>query len=470
MFRREFIKRSLQISALTVFNKAWGLTPLPPAVQADVIIIGAGIAGLSAAKILKNKGLSVLILEARGRIGGRIWTDKSLGFPVDLGASWIHGINKNPIKQLADQFHIKTVPTNYNASQVYHPKGKLLSGSEENQLYKRYDGIYRLLMDIRRKRMQQRLPDISWQQALDQVLSQQSFNANALAELYFALNTEIEHEYAADLSQLSLFNWDVETPFGGSDHLVLNGYSQIVENIVKTAGLTANILTHQVVQHIDYGSASGVQITTNQAVFSASRVIVTLPLGVLKANTVEFYPALPKAKQVAIARLGMGILNKTYLHFPDYFWQQDERIQIIDSISMVKGHWAEWLNSHYYTRQPVLLGFNAGQHGSEIEAMSDGEIIDEAMQTLFQRYGNDIPQPEAQLITRWGSDPFSLGSYSYIATGASVADYQELAKSVNQRLFFAGEATSSDHPSTVHGAFLSGLREANKVWAITNKR
>ena len=133
MFRREFIKRSLQISALTVFNKAWGLTPLPPAVQADVIIIGAGIAGLSAAKILKNKGLSVLILEARGRIGGRIWTDKSLGFPVDLGASWIHGINKNPIKQLADQFHIKTVPTNYNASQVYHPNGKLHGGHRDNR-------------------------------------------------------------------------------------------------------------------------------------------------------------------------------------------------------------------------------------------------------------------------------------------------------------------------------------------------
>lgn len=464
MFRREFIKRSLQLSALTVFNKVWGSTPHP--IQADVMIIGAGIAGLSAAKILKNKGLSVLVLEARERIGGRIWTDTSLGFPVDLGASWIHGINKNPIKQLADQFHIKTVPTNYNASHVYHSNGKLLSDSEERQLYKRYDEIYRLLMAIRRKRMQQRLPDIAWQQALDQVLSQKLFNVNALAELYFALNTEIEHEYAADLSQLSLFNWDVETSFSGSDHLIPSGYGQIVENIVKTAGLTSRILTRQIVQHIDYSSASGVQITTNQAVFTASKVIVTLPLGVLKANTVEFYPALPKTKQAAIARLGMGILNKAYLQFPKYFWQQDEPTQLIDSVSTVKGQWAEWLNYHYYTRQPGLLGFNAGQHGSEIEALSDSEIIDEAMQTLFHRYGNDIPQPEAQLITRWGSDPFALGAYSYIATGASVADYQELSKSVNQRLFFAGEATSTDHPSTVHGAFLSGLREANKVLAM----
>lgn len=469
MRRREFIKQSLQLLILGYLDKAWSLTATPQQQHADVIIIGAGIAGLSAAKNLKDKGLSVIVLEARERIGGRIWTDNSLDLPLDLGASWIHGINKNPIKQLADQFHIKTSPTNYNASQLYRTNGKPLSDSEDQRLYKRYDTLYSLLMEVKRLRKAQHLPDISWQQAFDSVVNKMQLDAVALSELYFALNTEVEHEYAADLNQLSLFNWDVETSFRGSDNLFPNGYYQIVEGLVKSSGLGSSILTNQVVQAVDYSRISGVEITTNQAVFEASAVIVTLPLGVLKANSVEFFPSLPKTKQQAVARLGMGVLNKTYFRFPDYFWQQDGRTQIINSISAVKGRWAEWLNFYYYTRQPLLLGFNAGRQGLAIEEMSNREIIDDAMPLLSQIYGDNIPSPTAHITTRWASDPFALGSYSYIATGASVGDYQELAKAVGQRLFFAGEATSSEHPATVHGAFLSGVREANKVLVALRK-
>ncbi len=469
MKRREFIKQSLQFLTLSYLNKAWSSAAIQQTQHADVIIIGAGIAGLSAAKILKKNGLSVIVVEARERLGGRIWTNNALGLPLDLGASWIHGVNNNPIKALADQFQIKTTSTNYNASQIYRANGNPLTDSEDRLLYKNYDAIYRLLMSVRRKRKLQNLPDISWQQALDQVINSKQLNDEALAELFFALNTEVEHEYAADLNKLSLFNWDVETSFRGSDHLFPNGYYQIIDGLVKNSGLVAGILTNQIVQTVDYSRTRSVEVTTNQAVFEASAVIVTLPLGVLKANSVEFFPSLPKTKQQAIARLGMGILNKTYLSFPEYFWQQDARTQIINSISAVKGRWAEWLNYYYYTRQPLLLGFNAGHQGLTIEGMSNREIIDDAMLVLSRIYGDNAPTPTAQITTRWGSDPFALGSYSYIATGASVSDYQELAKAVEQRLFFAGEATSVDHPATVHGAFLSGVREANKVLVALGK-
>ena len=328
---------------------------------------------------------------------------------------------------------------------------------------KRYNEVYNRVILIQKNRLEEKLSDISWQKAIEQELVNEKFTASELVELYFSLNTIIEHEYAADLNQLSLFNWDIETVFPGDDHLISGGYRQITDQLVQYAKLKNDILTNQIVKSIDYRQSQQITITTNKAIFNAKKVLVTLPLGVLKANTVNFFPALPIAKQNAIKKLGSGILNKTYLRFPSYFWEVDGDSQLINSISKIKGRWAEWLNIYYYTQKPILLGFNAAQHGKEIEAMTDNAIIAEWMKVLRSIYGNGIPNPDGYLITRWNADPYAKGSYSYVGVGASVSDYQELAKSVGDRIFFAGEATSWDHPSTVHGAFLSGVREAKKI-------
>ncbi len=469
MNRRDFLKLSLHVIATTALTKTAVaksvLTSTTPGTDADVIIIGAGISGIAAARLLKSKGYSVLVLEARNRIGGRIWTDQILNSPLDMGASWIHGINKNPIKTLADGFKLKTVPTNYEASQAYNTNGIALTDSETTSLNNRYDGVYSRVMAIQKSRKKTKLPDISWQKALEQELATENFTAKQLTELYMVLNTELEHEYGADLSNLSLFNWDVETPFSGPDHLILDGYQKITDQLVQSALLTSDILMKQVVKSVDY-SSTFTTVTTDKRAFTAKKVLVTLPLGVLKANTVKFTPTLPVKKQASIQKLGSGVLNKTYLHFPSYFWSVDSDSELINYISPVKGHWAEWYNIHFYTKQPVLLGFNAGQRGIEIESMTDDAIIAEWMQILRSIYGNNIPSPDGHLITRWNSDPYAKGSYSYIGVNASTADYQELGNSVNNKLFFAGEATSADHPSTVHGAFLSGEREAKKIIAL----
>lgn len=298
--RRNFLKISLQVIAISSISRvsqaAITLTPS----NADIIIIGAGISGIAAARSLKAKGYNVLILEARNRIGGRIWTDNSLGIPLDLGASWIHGITNNPIKQLADQFALKTLPVNYEARQIFDDNGTPLTARADTTLSNRYKAIYERVIAIQEQRIDDDLSDISWQTALTQELANENFSSTELKELYFSLNTELEHEYGADLSELSLFNFDEGSAFKGIDHIFSGGYGQLIDKLVIDGKLTSNILLNQVVKSIDYTQRKGVKVTTGKNVFSAIAVLVTLPLGVLKANTVRFTPPLPQTKQSAI--------------------------------------------------------------------------------------------------------------------------------------------------------------------------
>jgi len=201
----------------------------------------------------------------------------------------------------------------------------------------------------------------------------------------------------------------------------------------------------------------------NGRLMSAAHGVKPLRLGVLKAGTVAFTPPLPAAKQKAIQRLGMGVLNKLYLRFPRRFWDADA--ELINYIPAQHGRWAESLNMAYYTDAPVLLCFNAGIYGTATEALSDAEVVAAAMTSLRTIYGADIPAPTAHLRTRWAADPYARGSYSFAAVGSSPADRDALAAPVGGRLFFAGEATYRDYPSTVHGAYLSGRRAAANILA-----
>ncbi|MCB0158048.1 MAG: FAD-dependent oxidoreductase, partial [Caldilineaceae bacterium] len=187
----------------------------------------------------------------------------------------------------------------------------------------------------------------------------------------------------------------------------------------------------------------------------------TLPLGVLQQGAVSFAPALPRAKQDAIHALGSGLLNKAWLRFPHAFWPREP--EMINYVPATPGRWAEWLNLYHYTGEPILLGFNAGSYGSTLEAWTDAAIIADAMDVLRTIYGPQIPAPDDWQITRWASDPLALGAYSYYAVGTDRATRRALAAPVAGRLFFAGEATSQDHPSTVHGAYMSGVRAAEEI-------
>lgn len=461
--RREFIR------AFSVITSVGFLSKYPifaqsektnPKSQETVLVIGAGAAGLGAARVLQSQGYNVRILEGRNRIGGRVWTERSLkGLSLDMGASWIHGIRENPLYSYVQQFNIKTSPTNYENTSSYNSKGKYLSGDQEDKHDALFNRVFQSLNKACKKLIKQGASDISIQQALDDFLKTENLSQEELITLKYLFNTNIEHEYAADISQLSLFHFDRGKGFGGGDVLFPGGYDQIFSRLAE--GIEINL--GQIVTRIEYNDTE-VKVTTNQGVFEATYAIVTVPLGVLKKGSIEFSPLLPKRKLQAISNLGMGLLNKVYLRFPTVFWEK--KSDYLEFISPSKGEWAEWVNVYKYTNEPVLLAFNAAKYGRQTEIFSDAKIVDEAMKTLRIMYGASIPSPTSWLISRWASDPFAFGSYSYLTPNATSADYKALAEPVNNRLFFAGEATSSDYAATVHGALLSGEHAAKQITFI----
>ncbi len=419
---------------------------------AEVLVIGAGMSGLAAARTLVDKGVSVIVLEARNRIGGRTWTDTSLGLPLDLGASWIHRITGNPITRLAKEFNIDTIPTDHNNGIVFDAAGREIFDSEYTEIEGLFNSIYEEVAA-----MQDSTDiDMPLQQAFDQVIASRNLSAQELHRLQHYIEGEFALELGAGPEDLSLWQWDQDKEFSGKDVVFPNGYSQITNGLAQ--GL--DIRLKEMVTRISYG-ADGVEVETSSGVFSGEKAIVTLPLGVLKQASVKFEPSLPARKQAAIDRLAMGVLNKVYLKFPKVFW--NEEIESFVFMGDEVGEWSDWMSFVPYVGAPVLMAFHGGAKGFAIEELSDDAILAGAMKTLRVIYGDAIPEPEGYLITRWGKDPFSFGAYSHIPPFASGDDYDALFEPVDDVLYFAGEATSREYPATQHGAYLSGVAAAEEI-------
>jgi monoamine oxidase len=420
--------------------------------EAEVLVLGAGISGLAAARTLADKGVSVILLEARNRIGGRMWTDTSLGLPLDLGASWIHGVKGNPITALAKQFGVETVVTDYDNGILYNFDGRELSEDDYKEVEDLFESIYGEVAQMQ----DDTDTDMPLQQAFDEVISQMDLSTEELHRLDFYIQGQFALELGADPDNLSLWEWDQDEEFGGDDVVFPQGYNQIADGLAKGLDIRLGVK----VTHISYG-ADGVDVETSSGTFSGKKAIVTFPLGVLKQAVVKFDPPLPESKQSAIDRLDMGVLNKVYLKFSEVFW--DEEFEGIAYLGEETGEWCDWLNFVPYINEPVLMAFHGGAKGYAIEELSDDAIIAGAMKTLRVIYGESIPEPDGYLITRWGRDPFAFGSYSHIPPFASGEDYDTLFEPVDDVLYFAGEATSREYPATVHGAYLSGVAAADEI-------
>ncbi len=418
---------------------------------AEVIVIGAGMAGLTAARRLRGLDYDVIVVEGRDRMGGRTWTDSQLGVPLDMGASWIHGVNKNPLTELADSINAERVVTDYDSLTRYKADGTPLTNQEDTDI----DALFEQFFAQVEFWQEDLDDDVSLQEGLNMFISNKRFSEEGMRNLLYAVNTTLEHEYGADVSDLSLWEFDQDGELNGDDVIFPKGYVQLVE--AQAEGL--DIRLNQIVRRVEYNN-DGVKVITDSGEYSAQVALVTVPLGVLKRGAITFAPALPKWKTESIGRLNMGVLNKCYLKFSEIFWDTDSHL--LGYVSAEKGQWCEWLNHAPLLGQPILNGFNAGAFGLEIESWSDEEIVASAMQTLRTIYGESIPDPEGWAITRWGHDPFAFGSYSHIPPFASGEDYDALAKPVGN-IFFAGEATHRDFPSTVHGAYLSGIRAADEI-------
>ncbi len=299
----------------------------------NVAVIGAGMSGLSTAHRLANAGLDVTVYEARDRIGGRIWTDDRLGMPLDLGASWIHGTEDNPLTHLSDSVGQHRIAT----GESYLIRGK--------------DG--RFIDD-------DDAPD--WLEGV----------------------TEIQHSYGADRDQINLMADLFEHEYDGPDVKFPGGYAGIFEALHGPYDVRLSSAVTRV--SVDKNGATIETSRGEPQVYDA--VIVTLPLGVLKQKSVAFDPPLPARKMRSIEKLGMGTLDKVYLLFDEPFWDRETTWIATPENGLPNGQFNEWLNLHKYIGEPVIMAFNGGTPALDLAGLSDKDVIERARRTLEIAYPN----------------------------------------------------------------------------------
>jgi monoamine oxidase len=414
----------------------------------DVLIIGGGMAGLTAARHLTEAGLHVTLLEARDRLGGRIYTQHTAQYPVELGAEFVHG-KPEEIFGLAAEGGVPIVPVQGNfcrkANGSWANAGHLMA--EVDQLFARLptDG-----------------PDQSFRHYSDRTGTKEDVRQQALRY--------VEGFHAADPALISVQSLvrdshAEEAISGDHQYRMAHGYEPLVQAVVNRIDRQrCEILTNAVVNEIRWQKGQVVARTT-AAEFHAPRAIITLPLGVLKANSVAFSPPLPE-KQNAMSYLEMGPVIRVTLCFATKFWEQLPEMVDMGFLFTDDPKFPTWWTSNPLP-SPILTGWAAGRYATEHSGQSNDEIIHSAIQALARITGlsdGEIRQQVTGAFTHdWQADPFSRGAYSYAAVGGFDAA-QALAEPIAKTLYFAGEATNSDgYNGTVHGAIATGYRAASEV-------
>ena len=430
--------------------------------QTDVVVLGAGAAGLAAARVLSNACASAVVLEARGRIGGRLLTREDPGLPlaVDLGGEFIHGT-------AAITFDLLRA-----ANTVAIDSGGTAFAYEDGALHDREDpfeivaGVMararRLDRDMSVDDFLRSLPDADPETPRERRFTRMLVEGFDAADPRRASIRVLAEEWSpGDQGQTS----EQFRPLGGYANLLRTLHGALDPS-------RAHVRLSTVAQTVHRGDGGVVvEATTRDTslVVRARSAVVTLPLGVLQGGAVRFTPELPASKRDALDWLVMGPVVKLALRFRTAFWERAHGGRYREGSFF---HRAEAAFPTFWNmlplHAPVLIGWAGGPKADALAGRDEASLVACALDDLRTLFGND-PDPQAELEAAyghdWQTDPYSLGAYSYVATGGSDARAL-LAAPVDDLLFFAGEATSlASEAGTVAGALQTGERAAHEALA-----
>lgn len=408
-------------------------------VDYEVVVVGAGVAGLAAARRLGEAGLTPLVLEARNRVGGRVYTDHS-GAPVELGAEFIHGEHAATWAVIREA-GLRTEP--WGEGRGYAVQGKQLLPDAANALHERVMRLYEAATHYTGE-------DRS---AADVVaeLAQNDTQALATIERWLA------GMEAADITRLSALWLSEERRLntaGWVNYHVTSGYDGVPRALA--AGL--DVRFDAAVMHVAW-SPGGVTLTLHSGEqIIARQVVVTVPLSLLQQGRMQFAPGLPQRKLAAMSAIAMGYVTKLALWFDRPCW---EPFVFLSADGIVPTWWPSGNDE-----QPALMGYVGGRFGLALGALGEEEAIRRGLAEAAGLFGPQVHECFLRgRLMDWGRDPWSLGAYTYTPVGGGGAR-EVLAAPVANTLFFAGEATSTNgHLATVHGAIETGWRAADEVLA-----
>ena len=440
--------------------------------EPEVIIIGAGVAGLAAASRLAKAGVRICILEARDRIGGRVFTlhDQKLDVPIEMGAEFIHG-QPTEILKLLKKHKVKI--TEVDGVSWCFAAGRL----SPCQFFEDVDDILEKMDDL--------ATDESFTEFLDRCFgganSERERDAKKRAVSY------VSGFNAADPSLVSV-HWLMkgmraeEKIEGDRAFRSAHGYQDLLQVLRREIEKhNVAVQTETVVRSVRWRKGR-VEVRTRQnrksLSFTGTHLLVTLPLGVLKAQhneagAVQFSPALPTSKRRAIEKLEMGKVIRVVLRFRQRFWRSIKsaatRSKTLSSLSFLfspdEAFPTWWTMAP--DKAPIIVGWAPFRAAERLSGRTQSFVIKQSLRTLSKVLAVTPKHLEAQLegadFHDWQADCFSRGAYSYAKVGADGAQ-EALGAPVRETLFFAGEATDiSGHNGTVHGAMASGYRAAKEI-------
>jgi monoamine oxidase len=432
----------------------------------DVIVIGAGAAGLAAAARLAEGGCSVLVLEARDRVGGRIYTrhEPGLATPIELGAEYIHGFARVNVDWLArgGSVPVEAPDTHW----------RLEGGSLSNR-----NSYFEHVHQVISRNAHRVTHDMSVDYLLntmlkDELTADERDYARMMAEGFDAADTKRASARAV------VEEWTGEMMSDAPQSRPDNGYTPLLQALLAALPPEkVRLQLRAVVSEVRW-ARGGVEVSVESygRTFQvrARRAVITLPLGVLKESAgggvVRFSPSLDM-KARALEGLVSGPVIKVSLRFHSAFWDH------LDNGRYRDGAFFHAPKCRFPTiwsavprRAPLLQAWAGGPRAAALAGASESDLVRAALETVEALFGKEVDaasQLDAAYLHDWQSDPFARGAYTYVGIGGGTAR-EELAAPVEGTLFFAGEATDPDEPATVTGALQSGERVAREILDAAN--